>query len=241
MAIQLTESTCRARWRTELAGMRAGDDPIDRIARRSYSAGRVWTASGSTPAGWSWRGTTSMGPPDSPLTGSRLSGPRRRHERNGERQAHLVPRQPRRGQVLPGPGQRGGIGPDRVRRAPPGHPQELQMLLDRAGRQVIFPRHCPGRRRGTTGSARGGADAGAAAGQLGRWAGACSGASGTFRCRAVQCPGTGGDLRACGPPGCRRRGGVAVSPAPGPGVARRGAGARSAGSGHGALLVEIAC
>jgi len=71
-------------------------------------------------------------------------GPQPGHERDEERQPHLVPRRPRRRQVLPPAGQGSGIGTDRVRRGLPGHPQELKVFLDRAGRKVIVPCHRPG-------------------------------------------------------------------------------------------------
>jgi hypothetical protein len=71
-------------------------------------------------------------------------GAQRGHERDEERQAHLVPGHPGRGQVLPPSGQRGGIRPDRVWRGPLRHPQELQVLLDRPDRKMIFPGHRPG-------------------------------------------------------------------------------------------------
>ena len=70
-------------------------------------------------------------------------GPQPGHERDEEWQPDLVPRRPRRRQELPPAGQGRGIGTDRVRRGLLGHPQELKVFLDRAGRKVIVPRHRP--------------------------------------------------------------------------------------------------
>ena len=74
----------------------------------------------------------------------RIPGPQRGQERDERRQAHLVPGHPRRSQVLPPAGQRRRIRTDRVRRGLLGHPQELQVLLDRADRKMILPGDRPG-------------------------------------------------------------------------------------------------